>query len=101
VQALGTLQLKCLGTEQQSAGIGHFTIRALYNYQGKSPVDPYSGHIRLNTLCNVLTTVAVLENSVYINIHHHLMDRNWSCQQITIAIINSNVNNIYGAVSAR
>jgi hypothetical protein len=66
--------------------------------EGKSPVDACSGHIRHYTLCNVLTTVAVLENSVFTNIHHHLMNCNWPCQQVTIALRNSNVNNMYTAM---
>jgi hypothetical protein len=40
--------------------------------EGKSPVDPCSGHIRISALCNVLTTAAVLKNCVFTNIHYHL-----------------------------
>jgi len=44
--------------------------------EGISPVDPDSVHITLNTLCDVLTTAAVLKNNVFTNTHHHLMDCN-------------------------
>ena len=63
--------------------------------EGKSPVDSCSGHIRINTLCNVLTTAAVLINNVLTNMHHHLEDCNWPCEQATIALRNSNANNVY------
>ena len=69
--------------------------------EGKSPVDPYSGHIRLDALCNVLTTAAVSQNNVFTKIHHHLMDRNCPCEQATLALRNSNVSNVYGAVSTK
>ena len=65
--------------------------------EGKSPFDPYSGHIRINRLCNVLTTAAVLKNSVFTNTRHRLMDRNLPREQATVALRNSNVNNVYRA----